>query len=127
MKPFILSAYFLVFFVQTVFASETTFIAVDDANPPFMFQENGKAGGLYPALLQAIFSRMEVQAEIKAYPWKRALNIGEKGEVAIGGIYKTEERSKIGGNAENGDARFCFSEFLPLVAVNLPQVQRRWS
>ncbi len=71
-------------------------IAVDEANPPFMYADTaGKAAGIYPALLQAIFERMGMTAEVAAYPWKRALELSEKGEVAVGGIYKNEKRLQI--------------------------------
>lgn len=70
-------------------------IAVDEANPPFMYNDGGKAAGLYPVLLTAIFNKMGVPAKIEAYPWKRALDMGKKGGVGIGGIYKNDERLKI--------------------------------
>jgi len=71
-------------------------IAVDEANPPFMYADTaGKAAGVYPVLLQAIFERMGMTAEVAPYPWKRALELSEKGEVAVGGIYKNEKRLQI--------------------------------
>ncbi len=70
-------------------------IAVDGGNPPFMYRNNNKADGIYPALIHAIFKRMGKQVEVKAYPWKRVLKMGGEGECGIGGIYKTQERLKI--------------------------------
>lgn len=76
-------------------AAEPVKIAVDNGNPPFMYAKDDKAAGLYPVVLEAIFAKMGVPTEISALPWKRTLALGEKGEVAIGGIYKNEERVKI--------------------------------
>jgi ABC-type amino acid transport substrate-binding protein len=70
-------------------------IAVDSGNAPFMYEKSGQAAGLYPDLLQEAFKRMGIAASIKAYPWKRALVLGERGEAGIGGIYKTDARVKI--------------------------------
>jgi polar amino acid transport system substrate-binding protein len=57
-----------------------------------MFEANGDAAGLYPLLLRAVFKRMNVGMEVKAYPWKRALSMGEAGQAGVGGIYKNEKR-----------------------------------
>ena len=70
-------------------------IVVDSGNPPFMYDANGEAAGLYPLLLKAIFGRLNIPMEIKAYPWKRALSMGEAGEAGVGGIYKNEKRLEI--------------------------------
>ncbi len=70
-------------------------IAVDWGNSPFMYQNNNKADGIYPALIHAIFKRMGKHVEVKVYPWKRVLKMGREGKCGIGGIYKTQERLKI--------------------------------
>lgn len=70
-------------------------IAIDNANPPFMYQEAGQAKGLYPQLLQAVFKRAGIAVEVRAMPWKRALRMGESAEAGIGGIYKTAARLEI--------------------------------
>lgn len=70
-------------------------LAVDNANPPFMYNEDGKAAGLYPAMLAAVFSKMNVPVKVSAYPWKRVLKLGEEGAAGIGGIYKNPDRLKI--------------------------------
>ncbi len=70
-------------------------VAIDNANPPFMYQEAGQAKGLYPLLLQAVFQRAGVSVELRAMPWKRALRMGENGRVGIGGIYKTAARLEV--------------------------------
>jgi len=69
-----------------------TLIAIDNANPPFMYQQNGQAKGLYPQVLQAVFARAGQPVAIQAMPWKRALRRSENAEVGVGGIYKTSRR-----------------------------------
>lgn len=70
-------------------------IAVDWGNVPFMYEDNKKVEGIYPALIAAVFDRMGVAVKIKAYPWKRALKLAKKGEIGIGGLYKIKERLKF--------------------------------
>lgn len=77
------------------YGAEKVIIAVDRGNSPFMYQNNNKAEGIYPALIHAVFKRMGKQVEVKSYPWKRVLKMGREGECGIGGIYKTKERLKI--------------------------------
>ena len=76
-------------------AEEKITIAIDQGNPPFMFVQKGRPEGIYPVLLNAIFERMDIDVDIIALPWKRALLMGKNGEVGIGGIYQTAERLKI--------------------------------
>lgn len=70
-------------------------IVLDNANPPFMYELDGKPRGLYPLMLQAIFKRAGEPVEIRTVPWKRALKLGESGAAGIGGIYKNAERLKL--------------------------------
>lgn len=70
-------------------------LAVDNENPPYMYQEGLTVEGLYPLLLREIFHRMGVPLEVRAYPWKRALHLGKSGKAGVGGAYKTEERLNI--------------------------------
>lgn len=79
-----------------VFAADEPFvIAVDQGDPPFMYALSGKAEGIYPRLLQAVFERMGAPVEVKAFPWKRAFLLSKDGRVAIGGLYKTSERLEV--------------------------------
>jgi polar amino acid transport system substrate-binding protein len=72
-------------------------IAVDQANPPFMYRDGqtGIASGFYPLLITAVFKRAGIPVSVVAYPWKRALTLGESGETGIGGIYDNEQRRHI--------------------------------
>ena len=76
-------------------ARAQTLIAIDNANPPFMYQQDGQPRGLYPLLLQAVFARLGEPLAIQAMPWKRALLRGAAGELGIGGIYKNAERFRV--------------------------------
>ncbi|MBF0573181.1 MAG: transporter substrate-binding domain-containing protein [Desulfamplus sp.] len=76
-------------------AEDKIIIAVDAANPPFMYGDADVAKGVYPGLLQKVFEKMGQTVEVKGYPWKRALVMGEKGDAGVGGIYKNEARLKI--------------------------------
>lgn len=81
--------------VSPAYAEQEIVVTVGQGNPPFMFQHADEAYGIYPILLKAVFKRMEIDVSVKTLPWKRALKVGELGEAAIGGIYKTAERQKI--------------------------------
>jgi len=69
-------------------------IDVDEANPPFMFDQGGKPAGIYPALLEAAFKHMAVPMEVRARPWKKAIQEIDTGAAGVGGIYKNAEREK---------------------------------
>jgi polar amino acid transport system substrate-binding protein len=70
-------------------------IALDRGNPPFMYEKEGKAAGLYPLLIEEVFKRIGEPVTVKPYPWKRALEMGENGEAGVGGIYKNTKRLEI--------------------------------
>lgn len=70
-------------------------IGVDAGNPPFMYAEEdhgATAQGLYPALIRAVFSRMQQPVILNALPWKRALLAAKQQGEGIGGIYMNGER-----------------------------------
>jgi polar amino acid transport system substrate-binding protein len=79
----------------TALAQAEAVIATDNANPPFMYQQDGQPKGLYPLLVQGVFKRAGIAVNIQAMPWKRALMRGENAEVGIAGIYKTAARLDI--------------------------------
>lgn len=78
----------------TSWAADPVLINVDTGNPPYMFKKDGKATGVYPALIAAAFSRIGVPVNIEARPWIRAIYETEEGKSGIGGFYKNEERLK---------------------------------
>lgn len=75
-------------------AADPLVVCVDAANPPFMSSVDGKAAGLYPALIASALRSAGVSAQLDARPWKRCIADIDAGTVAVGGIYKNEERLK---------------------------------
>ena len=67
-------------------------VMLDVSNPPFMYGAEGKAMGVYPAILAEAFKKMGVPLEMDAVPWKRAIAAIDEGKAGVGGIYKNEER-----------------------------------
>lgn len=75
-------------------AAQPPTVNVDDSNPPFMYAKNGKPAGIYPAIIEAAFKRMNVPVALQAEPWKRAIQDLDAGTAGVGGIYKTPERER---------------------------------
>jgi len=71
-----------------------TLVGVDSENPPFMSAKDGKAVGLYPAIITAAFAAMGDTVQIDPKPWKRCLSDTDAGTAGTGGIYKNDERLK---------------------------------
>ena len=65
---------------------------VDESSKPFTHGDASAARGLYAELLLEAFGRMGVPIEVRAYPWRRAQQMAERGEAAIAGIYQSSER-----------------------------------
>jgi len=78
----------------TAWAADPVLINVDAENPPFMFGNDGKAAGVYPAVIFAAFSKLGIPVTVEAKPWKRALAEIDEGRAGIGGIYKNDERAQ---------------------------------
>jgi len=76
------------------FASGPVIINLDSANAPFMSAKDGKAVGIYPAIIQAAFKHMNVAVTLQPEPWKRALDETDNGKAGIGGVYKNADREK---------------------------------
>jgi polar amino acid transport system substrate-binding protein len=75
-------------------AADAVVINVDEANAPFMYAKDGKPAGIYPALIEAAFKRMNVPVTVKAVPWSKATAECDAGSAGVGGIYKNAEREK---------------------------------
>jgi polar amino acid transport system substrate-binding protein len=88
------STLLLAAFSTFTFAADNLVINVDQENPPFMFAKDGKAAGIYPALIAAAFKHMNVAVTIQPEPWKRAIADIDDGVAGVGGIYKNAERLK---------------------------------
>jgi len=75
-------------------AGEAVVIDIDEANAPFMYARDGKAAGIYPALIEAAFKRMNVPVTVQAKPWSKAIQEIDAGTAGVAGIYKNAEREK---------------------------------
>ncbi|MEJ2697860.1 MAG: transporter substrate-binding domain-containing protein [Candidatus Sulfobium sp.] len=75
-------------------ADDKVVVVVDQNYPPYMYG-TAQPKGLYTELIEAVFTRMGTEVEIKALPWEEALKEGEKGKAAVGGIYKNSARLKV--------------------------------
>ena len=75
-------------------AADPLVVNVDEANPPFMYAQGGKAAGIYPALIGAAFKRLGVPVAVQPKPWKDAIQAMDGGLAGVGGIYKNAKREK---------------------------------
>lgn len=82
----------LAMFALPAQAAPIEIIMVDAANAPFMFESDGAAAGIYPALIAEIFHRLGEPVDLEPVPWLRAQALVEIGAAGIGGLYKTKER-----------------------------------
>ena len=76
----------------STWAAAKDLVLFDEANPPYMYGSEGKAVGIYPALLAEAFKRAGLEADLGVGPWKRDLAGLDAGENGVGGIYKNSER-----------------------------------
>ncbi|MBE1426261.1 polar amino acid transport system substrate-binding protein [Desulfomicrobium macestii] len=67
-------------------------ITFDRANPPFMYEHEGNATGLYPAIIAKAFWRMNEPVTLIPLPWKRAQAGADEGKWGIGGLYLNQQR-----------------------------------
>jgi polar amino acid transport system substrate-binding protein len=82
----------LVSITSSAMASES--IILDEADPPFMYNDNAKPSGVYSALIAEALKRAGIEAVLSTAPWKRAIAGLDSGENGVGGIYKNAERLK---------------------------------
>jgi polar amino acid transport system substrate-binding protein len=94
-KTFVCALFALALGAMAGLAQAETIIAIDHANPPFMYQRDGQPKGLYPVLVQGVFKHAGIAVSIQAMPWKRALMKAENAQSGIAGIYKTAQRAEI--------------------------------
>jgi len=83
-----------ILFGFSVVAHSKEVICVDTSVPPLMYEADGKAVGIYPALLTEISKRSGIELEVVAIPWKRALLELDAGQAGIGALYKNSDRIK---------------------------------
>lgn len=70
-----------------------TVVQFDANSPPTMYRSpEGRAEGLYPAIVREAFQRMEQPVEVHAVPFKRLMRDLQSGRTAAGGVVWTPER-----------------------------------
>ena len=84
-----------------VWAGAVVVIDFDQANPPYMYVQDGQLRGIFPELCRRVFMRLRVPVELRPRPWARALELNT-GSAGLCGLYKTEDRAK----------RLDFSDYL---------------
>ncbi|MDY0360402.1 MAG: transporter substrate-binding domain-containing protein [Desulforegulaceae bacterium] len=88
----LISVFFLVFFSNS-FAREVVLLG-DSGYPPYSFEENGEAKGIYVDVIKRIFERIDgYEVKFTMLPWKRCIDEIKKGEaIAFFPPYYSEER-----------------------------------
>ncbi|MFC3151200.1 substrate-binding periplasmic protein [Litoribrevibacter euphylliae] len=81
------------FFGASRLYAEPKQIIFYDEYPPFSFQKNGEAQGLWVDLIEAILTDMQVPYELQIYPFKRALHSAKNGDGVVVGVVKNEQRT----------------------------------
>lgn len=78
--------------VVQAFAGEL--VSFDQSSPPFMYEQDANAVGLYPDIIAEAFRRMDQPVTLQCLPWPRVLVGAEQGEWGVGGLYRTREREQ---------------------------------
>lgn len=83
MRKNILLAYLtsvLIVCTAHLYAATAVTIYADDSYPPYSYLEDGEVKGVYYEVLKTAFSRMpEYKVTVRAIPWKRGLQLLERG------------------------------------------------
>ena len=88
-------------------AADPVAINFDANNPPYMFALDGRAAGIYPAIVSAAMEKTGVPVKLDTRPWKRALAETDAGKSGIGGVYQNSDRAR----------RYDFSD--PILTENI--------
>lgn len=96
-------------------AADLVKIAADDSYPPYSYVQNGAAAGIYPKILQAVFSGLpQYRLQIFPMPWKRGLQQTQEGEfLGILAPYRRQSRPWMAYSAplyQEKLALFCRNE-----------------
>ncbi|MBF0228669.1 MAG: transporter substrate-binding domain-containing protein [Desulfamplus sp.] len=81
MKSWLLSLFVFIFTCNVYAEPIKVEILTDDANPPFSYEENKEAKGIYVNIIKAVFDKMpEYDVAIKPIPWQRGKKMMEDGK-----------------------------------------------
>jgi len=79
-KPLMLTFFVFFFYVGFLQAREVVLIG-DDGYPPYSYQENGKAKGIYVDVIKKVFDKIDgYEVKFKMLPWKRCIDNIKKGK-----------------------------------------------
>ena len=83
-----------VFSCVSLCAQQSITLYGDSAYPPYSYEENGQAKGVYVEILKCVFEEIpEYQLNIELVPWKRGLNLIKNGDgLALFPPYYSSER-----------------------------------
>ncbi len=90
--PYLFTVLFCLHSPNHLGAAEEILINVDEAHPPFMYSKGGRAAGIYPALIETAFKRMQVPIRLEPRPWARAVQEIDKAAAGLAGVYQNSER-----------------------------------
>lgn len=75
--------------------SNTTLTFATDNSPPYAFEQDGQAEGIYVEIVKALLNNSGVRPEVIFCPWARCMQLVENGEVdMIAGVVKTPQRQQ---------------------------------
>lgn len=74
------------------FAASPVVIGFATGSPPFFDERGGKAAGIYPRLVTAIFRDAKIPMSAAPAPFGRVLANADRGAWGAGGILKTQDR-----------------------------------
>ncbi len=63
--------------------AETWQVAGDETFPPYVYEENGRVVGIHADIVRAVLDKLQVDYELKTYPWKRVINMTDKAQVTF--------------------------------------------
>lgn len=108
--PALLLLFGLLACVGAARGSTPLLIAVDNNSPPFAFEdERHQAQGIYVAILQAVSRQSGLPLQIRAMPWRRAMQGLDLSQHGVAGLYRNARRS----------ARYLYSDPIWHEAVHL--------
>jgi polar amino acid transport system substrate-binding protein len=115
-------------FSFSALSAEPLVISFNAANPPFMSEQGGKTVGIYPAIVEAVFNRMQVGIALEPKPWARVLLDLDNGIAGAGGVYLTAERAQKYDFSEpfyTENLRVYFHPSRPLIFKKVEDLQSR--
>ncbi|MEH6347387.1 MAG: transporter substrate-binding domain-containing protein [Bermanella sp.] len=58
-------------------------VAGDETFPPYVYAQNDRVVGIHADIVRAVLDKLQVDYELKTYPWKRVINMTDKAMVTF--------------------------------------------